>query len=166
MPLTTASGCARNVLTLRLGIQSQHPKLVRFIPHVIDDTKPASFSHSRPSPPRFPNPTRTRNNLSDLGVLHQELLQLGIFIVIQVCGKYPLEDGRFDECKHATTIRHWRTEGKATNIVVCLDDHEGAERDARNRASVFTRWLAVVALVLAASSILPKRADQLRKRSD
>lgn len=57
------------------------------------------------------NRTRTTYDsasTSVLRMLHQELLQVGVLIVVQVCGKPSLKNGRFDECEHGRRIRLWR----------------------------------------------------------
>jgi len=40
---------------------------------------------------------------------HQELLQLAIFVVIEVIGQELFERGRLDELKHSSILRLWRT---------------------------------------------------------
>lgn len=45
-------------------------------------------------------------------MLHQELLPVGVLIVVQVCGKQSLKNGRFDECEHGRRIRLWRIKDK------------------------------------------------------
>lgn len=43
---------------------------------------------------------------------HEEQLQLGVFIIIQIQGQFPFKDARLDKCVHASYVLHWRTHAK------------------------------------------------------
>ncbi|MGH8546345.1 MAG: hypothetical protein ACREX3_22560, partial [Gammaproteobacteria bacterium] len=54
-----------------------------------------------------------------LWVLHHELLQFGVLIIVQVQGTEPFERGRLDECEHiGATIRLWRMDSNIASQVV------------------------------------------------
>jgi hypothetical protein len=77
---------AGQVLLRGLGVQRQHPKLVRFVLNEIDDSQPASLAHAGPNLPKLTNTARPAHEITGLWILHHVLLQLGIFIVVQVDG--------------------------------------------------------------------------------
>jgi hypothetical protein len=99
----------RRVLLLRLGIQRQHPELVRLIADEIDDAQPATLASAFTPPAEFPYTARAANHRPRFRALHHELLQLTVLIVIEVVGSQTFEGSRLDKHEHYCILRLWRT---------------------------------------------------------
>ena len=114
-----------DVLARCFCVERQHPELVGPIPDKIDDPKATSLAYAWTGPAYLANPARTRNHFASLGVLHQELLQVGVLIIVQVYGKQSLKNGRLDKCEHRRRIRLRRTKGKPQAIPISAHVRNG-----------------------------------------
>src|ERR1039458_10495353 len=74
--LQSFQNVGRRVLLLRLGIQRQHPELVRLIAHEIDDTQPATLARAFTPPAEFPYTARAANYRSHLRALDRKSTRL------------------------------------------------------------------------------------------
>ena len=68
----------------------------------------------------FQTPPEAGTDLSGFWILHHGLLQLGIFILIEIRRTDSFECGRFDEREHHGIIRQWRTARRAPSGPACL----------------------------------------------
>ena len=60
-------------------------------------------------PAKFSYSAGAANHLPRFRVKNQELLQLGVFLVIKVASPHPLKRSRLDEREHETMLRLWRS---------------------------------------------------------
>ena len=98
----------RRVLLFGFRVQGQYPELVRLISHELDHPQPAALACAITSPPQFPQSARPLNNRSRFRVLHHKLLQLAVFIVIEVASPHTIKCCRLYKDEHSFTLRLWR----------------------------------------------------------
>ena len=98
-----------HVLLPGLGVQRQHPELVGLIADKIDHSQAATLARARAPPTELPDAAGATNDRPGFRVLHQELLQLGVFVVIEVQRAHAIKSGRLDEREHKATLRLWRS---------------------------------------------------------
>src|ERR1035437_4433571 len=78
----------------------------------VDRAQPATLACAFTPPTEFPYPARAANHRSRFRVLHHELRQLAVFIVIEVAGSHAIEGSRLDKHEHTSILRLWRTSVK------------------------------------------------------
>ena len=64
------------------------------------DAQPAPLAGASTGPAQFPHTTGAGNDNSRHRVQHQELLQLSVFVVIEVIGAHAIERDRLNEYEH------------------------------------------------------------------
>jgi len=119
------------ILLLGLAIQSQHPELIRPVMREVDNTQSTTFTCAFPPPAQFSHAAGAAYQPPRFWVLHHELLQLGIFVIIEVRSAYTCESSCLDESEHRPIVRLWRSSVNAlphycllsiSGIVVCHTD--------------------------------------------
>src|SRR5436190_899963 len=81
----------RRVLLLRFGIYRQHPELVRLISNKINNAQPSLLTCAFAPPAKFAYTAGAPDDRAGFRVLHHELLQFAVFVVVQIVRSHAVE---------------------------------------------------------------------------
>src|SRR3970282_1675081 len=98
----------RNGCPYVLAVERQHPDLATCEPQVIDDTQTATLAVPLGTPAKLPHASRSRNELSGIGMFAQMSLQLPVLVIIEVPIKCLGEERSFDKFEHCPILRQCR----------------------------------------------------------
>src|SRR6266566_6604431 len=90
----------RRVLLLRFGIYRQHPELVRLISNKINNAQPSPLTCAFAPPAKFAYTAGAPDDRAGFRVLHHELLQFAVFVVVQIVRSHAVEGSRLDKHEH------------------------------------------------------------------
>src|SRR5436190_20401099 len=90
----------RRVLLLRFGIYRQHPELVRLISNKINNAQPSLLTCAFAPPAKFAYTAGAPDDRAGFRVLHHELLQFAVFVVVQIVRSHAVEGSRLDKHEH------------------------------------------------------------------